>query len=138
MKFTEEQWKLYNYLKSKDHTFEEEKWVMEHFPLASSSSKNYARCPLCGYETNSTNVHRKCPLAPLRPNDEFIDGEKLSVYAKLASLNMIDVVGKGQQRTGYVPRGWKELQWRKDITPEQWDKIIAKQDFVRATSEYEE
>jgi len=26
------------------------------------------RCPLCGYETDATNVHRHCPRAPLDLN----------------------------------------------------------------------
>jgi hypothetical protein len=136
MKFTRDQWRLYQYLKAGDNaSFEEAEWVQKNFPLASSSGKSYARCPLCGYETNSTNVHRHCPLAPLLLNEKFFNGERLAVYQKLASLNMVDVVGQGQQKNGYVPRGWKDLQWRRDITPEEWDKIIEKQDFVKVEKE---
>lgn len=132
MKFTAEQWKLYNCLKVRDKNIEADYWVSTHFPLGNTK---FTRCPLCGYETSSTNIHRKCPLAPLLPNDKFFNGEKLAVYSKLASLSMIAVEGKGQQRRGFVPRGWKELQWKRDITPEEWDKIIAKQDFVPAEEE---
>lgn len=136
MKFTKDQWRLYNYLKAGDNAdFEEEMWVRQTFPLASSNAYSYARCPLCGYETNSTNVHRRCPLAPLLHNEKFIDGARLAIYQKLASLNMIDVENEGQQRSGFVPRGWKDLQWRRDITPEQWDEIIEKQDFVKSERE---
>lgn len=136
MKFTKDQWRLYYYLKVGDNaSFEEESWVRKKFPLASSSCLSYARCPLCGYETTSTNVHRHCPLAPLLPNEKFFDGARLAIYQKLASLNMVDVVGKGGQKSGFVPKGWNDLQWRRDITPEEWDKIIEKQDFVRVEKE---
>jgi len=125
VKFTKEQWKIYNALKDSDSM---ESWlVLREYPLGQTE---YTQCPLCGYETNSTNVHRQCSLAPLLSNDKFFDGERLSLYNKLAFLNMIDVKGVGRQRRGYVPRGWDDLQWRRDITPEQWDEIIKKQDFV--------
>lgn len=132
LKFTEEQWKLYNALKIRDKNIEADFWISDNFRLGTTE---YTRCPLCGYETTSTNVHRKCPLAPLLPNEKFINGEKLAVYNKLANLNMIDVKKDGKQRSGFVPKGWQKLQWRRDITPEQWDKIIAKQDFVHAEDE---
>ena len=131
LKFTEDQWRLYNYLKDPDNASHKEyRWVQDNFPLASSSSLEYAKCPLCGYETTSTNIHRKCPLAPLLPNDKFVNGANLPVHNKLASLNMVDVEGQGKQKNGLVPKGWEKLRWKRDITPEEWDEIIKKQDFV--------
>ena len=130
MKFTKDQWRLYNYLKDPDNATEESVWVRENFPLAGSSTLRHARCPLCGYETTSTNIHRNCPLAPLLPNSKFVNGEMLPVHNKLASLNMVDVKGEGKQKIGFVPKGWEELEWRRDITPEKWDEIIKKQNFV--------
>ena len=128
MKFTKEQWRLYKYLKDPDNS-EDYFWVQKNFPPAGSSTLKFARCPLCGYETDVTNIHRNCPLAPLRTNSDF-RFPNLAVYNKLASLNMVDVKGEGKQKTGFVPRGWDELQWKRDITPDEWDKIIEKQDFV--------
>jgi len=28
------------------------------------------RCPLCGYENITTNIHRHCPEAPLEPTED--------------------------------------------------------------------
>ena len=126
MKFTDIQWKIYNALKDSESM--ESFLVLRDFPLGRT---RYTQCPLCGYETEVTNIHRNCPLAPLLSNDKFFNGERLGIVSKLASLNMIDVEGKGEQKSGYVPRGWNHLQWRRDITPEQWDEIIKKQDFVK-------
>lgn len=131
-KFTEEQWKLYEYLKKLEFDSEQDEWIHEHFPI---SKTKYSKCPLCGYETDSTNVHRSCPLAPLLPNSHFVNGEELAIYIKLANVNMVSVKGEGHFNRGLVTRGWKKLQWRRDITPEIWDKIIAEQDFVNAKEE---
>lgn len=127
MKFTKKQWRLYNYLKNPDDS-EDYFWVQKNFPLACSSSLKLARCPLCGYTTTSTNVHRNCPLAPLRPSSDF-RFPNLAVHDRLASLNMVDVKDNAKQKSGLVPRGWEELRWKRDVTPEQWDDIIKKQDF---------
>lgn len=42
------------------------------------------RCPLCGYETTVTNIHRNCPEAPIDPN---ID-EKLPLDMRHMSVPM--------------------------------------------------
>ena len=133
MKFSSSQWELYNTLKLPE-SFERDK-LLRRYPLGSSTSGVFCRCPLCHYETNSTNVHRHCPLSPLMSNDAFINGDVLPLHNKLSTLSMVTVESGGKQFNGYVPRGWNKYQRRRDITQTQWDEIIAQQDFITFKSE---
>ena len=141
MKFNENQQRLYNALKQGDNlSIQEELWKKETFPMASGSGKSYAKCPLCDYTTNVTNIHRHCPLALLQPNTNFIfSGKGLSVQDKLYSLSMVEAPQNEQRQfNGYVPKGWNDFKWSKTITPKQWDEIISKQFFVESEKEYKD
>jgi len=90
----------------------------------SDNSSRASVCPLCGYISTVTNIHRHCRLAPLEPQDAYIRPQP--VRGRHMSLNMfaVDLALAGGDRAGDMLPDYEKYVSDMDVTQEQWIKLI--------------
>lgn len=96
--------------------------------LPQFQNKGWHKCPLCGYTTNATNIHRSCPLAPIDPSQPLRGG----LYGRTMSLPMYPVESPEDGRVKH-PRTIPDWEDRWHTDPEEWIDTI--RDFLSTEKE---
>lgn len=91
-----------------------------HLPMF--RGRGWHKCPLCGYTTNATNIHRNCPVAPIDPDLP----SNMMLGRRTKSLPMIpcDQPADNEVIQPQAIPEWDEKKWEHNTSSQEWTDMV--------------